>query len=173
MRQMRMKMESPDALQEIKSIRPCIDFDGSSRPVRHFRRPKSKLIGHGNTQITKQRLGKAAQALLPRNSNISVMVEFHFLPREDLISGNAVDVTNVVMRTNKQCVARIVHEFTKGRQLTFAGMLTRALRIETDDDQYVDAVENFAVERRYFAVRGAALDNSYDIARADPHILAK
>ena len=69
-------MESPDALQEIESIRLGIDFDGGCGPVRHFRRPQTKLIGHGNTKITKQRLGKAAQALLPWNSNISVMVEF-------------------------------------------------------------------------------------------------
>lgn len=65
MRQMWMEMESPDALQEIESIRLGINFDGGCGPVRHFRRPKSKLIGHGNTQITKQRLGEAAQALLP------------------------------------------------------------------------------------------------------------
>src|ERR1700683_2425512 len=167
---MRMEMESPDALQEIKSIRFGTYFDGGRRPIRHFCRPKSELIGHRNTQITKQRLGKAAQALLPWNSAISMMMVFHFLPRQDLITRNAVDVANVMVRTNEERMAWIVKEFANFRQLAFIGMLTRTLKIEANNNEYVDAVENFAVEKRYFAVGRTALDNSYDVARADPHI---
>jgi hypothetical protein len=53
----------------------------------------------------------------------------------------------------------IVKKSTKRQQLTFIGMLTRALRIEADDDDYVDAVETIAVEKRYFAIGGAALNS--------------
>jgi hypothetical protein len=40
-------------------------------------------------------------------------------------------------------------------------------------DKYVDAVEKIAVEKCYLARGGTALNNAFDIARADPHILAK
>ena len=96
-----------------------------------------------------------------------MMMVFHFLPRQDLITRNAVDVANVMVRTNEERMAWIVKEFANFRQLAFIGMLTRTLRIEADDNEYVDAVENFAVEKRYFAVGRTALDNSYDVARAD------
>jgi hypothetical protein len=36
-------------------------------------------MGNGNTEITKQRPGKSAKALLSWNSDISMVVELHFL----------------------------------------------------------------------------------------------
>src|ERR1700722_14668883 len=102
-----------------------------------------------------------------------MVVELHFLPRQDLIAGNTLDVADVMMRTNEECMAWVVQKFTNRRQLTFIGMLTRTLRIEADDDEYVDVVEKIPVEKRRFALGGAAFNNAYDIAQADPHIFPK
>ena len=100
-RQMRVEIECPDTRQKIESIRLGINLDGGGRPVLHFRRSEAKSIGHGNTQIPKQRSGKAAKALLSRNSEISMVVELHFLRRQDLVTGNAIDVADVMMRANE------------------------------------------------------------------------
>src|ERR1700723_3601041 len=170
-RQMRVEIESADAPQEIKSIRRRIDVNRGRGAVPHFRRSKAEIIGNGNTQITKQRPGKAAEALLPWKSGISMVMELHFLRRQYLTTGNAVDVANVMVGTNEQGMARIVQPLANRRQFTLTGMLLRALGIEADDDQYVDAIEKIAVEKHYLAVRGTALDDAYGIARADPHVL--
>ena len=120
-----------------------------------------------------QRLAKAAKALLARNSAISVVVKLHFLRLQDLTTGDPLEAANVMMRTNEECMTRIIQKVANPRQLAFAGMLTRALRIEADDDKYVDATEKIAVEKRYFALRSTALNEAYVIARADPRVLAK
>jgi hypothetical protein len=73
---------------------------------------------------------EAAQALLSRNSAISVVVELSFLHRQDLVAGNSLDVANVMMGTNERRMARIVKKSTNRQQLTFVGILTRALRVE-------------------------------------------
>src|ERR1700722_4806533 len=161
---MRVQIESLDALQEIESIRLGIDLDGSRRPIRHFRRPKAIPVGHGDTQVAKQCPGKSAKALLSRNPAFSMVMEFCFLRRQDFMTGNAVPIADVMMRAHEECMARIVEKPTNRRQFTLAGMLAGALRIEADDDEHVDAIEKIAVQKRWPAIGGTALNNAHDIA---------
>jgi len=75
---------------------------GAGDPSCNFAGRSPKIIGHGNTQITEQRPCKAAKALLPWNSEISVVVELHFLSRQDFTTRNAVYIDDVMMRTNEE-----------------------------------------------------------------------
>ncbi|MEI9886582.1 MAG: hypothetical protein WDN08_08790 [Rhizomicrobium sp.] len=102
-----------------------------------------------------ERQAEIAEPLPRRDGGIAVMMEFDLLPRPPFALGQSGDIADVVMGADEQRVVGIGEKRSDGGDLRRARLLGGAERIEADDDERIDAGEEFAVEGAEAGVRPA------------------
>ncbi len=119
---------------------------------------QSKLIVHRHAECREQRASEAAEALLRREGFVPMMMELRLLQPQPLGVRKMVGIADVVMQRDHEQIARPGQKCTNGIRLDVGRLLTRSNRIETDDDQGIDALKPILVEQKPPAVVVDALN---------------
>jgi len=158
LRQMWMQIESADFLKQAEAVKRGIDFDRRWRAIRFGCRSKPEEIFHRYTKSSEKRPREASEPLPWRDRLVSMVLEFDDVTLQLLAFRKMRDIADVVVRTNKGEMIRMVEERAERFDLVALRSLGCSLGIEADDYQRVDSSEKTCVEWRDFSVVRDALD---------------
>ncbi|HEY0107047.1 MAG TPA: hypothetical protein VGB91_13260, partial [Rhizomicrobium sp.] len=152
---MGMKIEGRNAFHKPGPIEFGGDFEGRRRAVRLFRGTQAETVPDPQAQAAQKRKAEIAEALPCRNGGIAVVMEFERLPRPSFALGQIAGIADIVMGAHEERVIGIVEKRAYGGDLREARLLRRPRRVEADDDERIDAGQEFAIEGAQAGIRPA------------------
>ncbi len=165
LRQMRVEIESVDAAQQAEHVKRAVDLGRRRSPVGRRSRPQPEAIVDQHAEPGKQRTREAAKPLPRWNSVIAVVQIFDDLSINTFLSRRVGGFAYVVMGADEDHMIGIVEEPPDCLDLLAGCHLLGPERIETDDNNGVDALHQRIVELRLKAVIVDTFDLDDAIAR--------
>jgi hypothetical protein len=165
MRQMRVEVERGHPLEEPQAVERGVDFDGRRRSVGLGSGMQPEPVFHRNAKSGQERAREAAEALLRRDGPIPVMEKLRERKILPIVVRKPLGLADVVMGADEGEVARDREERADGIHFGGARLLPGTQRIEADDDERVDRLEEPLVEGTAATVAALALDLVHRVAR--------
>jgi hypothetical protein len=163
LRQVRMEVEACDLPKQPTLVESSVNLDRCGRPVRRRRRPQTEAILDRHSEPSQQRPREAAETLAGRNGPVTVVLVFSDLPIETslpprirVLSGT-YGLSDIMMRTNEDHVVGVIQEIPDRLDFGRACRLLGAERVEADDHNTIDALED-TIERGHCAIIVDAFD---------------